>query len=86
MNLKTNLPTYDTSGNLIGKGDQSRSNLFYLDIEDTTCLIEKFDDVWLWNKRLCHVNIDNLISVSNMKRFRGVLKLKKPNNVIYKQC
>ena len=77
---------YDTSGNLIGKGDQTRSNLFYLDIEDATCLIAKFDDVWLWHNWLCHVNLDNLISISHMKRVRGLPKLKRPNNVIYKQC
>ena len=45
---------YDTNGKLIGKGDQSKSNLFYLDIEDATCLIVEFDDVWLWKQRLCH--------------------------------
>ena len=38
---------YDTNGNLIGKGNQTRSNVFYLDIEDSTCLIVKTDDVWL---------------------------------------
>ena len=38
---------YDTNGRLIGRGDQTRSNLFYLDIEDATCLVIKFDDVWL---------------------------------------
>ena len=37
----------DTNGKLIGKGDQTRSNIFYLDIEDDTCLVVKFDDVWL---------------------------------------
>ena len=73
---------YDTNGNLIGKGDQTRSNIFYLDIEDATCLIVKFDDVWLWHKRLCHVNFDNLISVRTMKKVRGLPKLKKPNNMI----
>ena len=46
---------YDTNGKLIGKGDQTRSNLFYLDIEDATYLVVKFDDVLLWHKRLCHV-------------------------------
>ena len=46
---------YDTDGKLIGKGDQTRGNLFYLDVEDTTCLVVECDDVWLWNKRLCHV-------------------------------
>ena len=30
---------YDTDGKLIGKGDQTRGNLFYLDIEDATCLV-----------------------------------------------
>ena len=55
-------------------------------IEVATCLIGKFDDVWLWNKRLCHVNFDNLISISNMKKVRGFPKLKKPNNIMCKQC
>ena len=53
---------YDTNGNLIGKGDQTRSNLFYLDMEDDACLVVRFDDVWLWHKRLCHVNFNNLIA------------------------
>ena len=75
---------YDTSGNLIGKGDQTRSNLFFLDVEDATFHIAKFDDVWLWHKRLCHVNLDNLIIISNMKRVRDFLKLKRPDNVICK--
>ena len=43
---------YDTDGKLIGKGDQTRGNLFYLDMNDATFLVIKFDDVWLWNKRL----------------------------------
>ena len=71
---------------LIGKGDQTRSNLFNLDIEDATCLIAKFDDVWLWNKSLCHVNFDNLISIRNMRNVRSLPKMKKPKNIICKQC
>ena len=41
---------YDTNGKLIGKVDKTKSNLFYLDIEDATCLFVKFDDVLLWHK------------------------------------
>ena len=77
---------FDTNGNLIGKGDQTRSNQFYLDINDATCLIVKTDDVWLWNKRLYHVNFDNLININNMKKVRGFPKLKKPNNIMCKKC
>ena len=59
---------------------------FYLDMNDVTCLVVEFDDVWLWNKKLCHVNFDKLVSISNMKRVRGFPKMKKPDNVICKQC
>ena len=62
---------YDTDGKLIRKGDQTRSNLLYLHIEDATCLIVKFEDVWLWHKKLRHVNFDNLVSISNMRKVRG---------------
>ena len=77
---------YDASGKLIGKGDQTRSNLFYLDIDDVTCLVAKFNDTWLWHKILCHVNLDNLIRISHIKRVRGLPKLKKLENTVYKQC
>ena len=63
---------YDTNANLIGKGEQTRSNLFYLDMKDATCLVVRLDDVWLWHKRLCHVNFDNLISINNKKKVRGL--------------
>ena len=32
------------------------------------------------------INIDSLISISNMKRVRGLPKLKKQYNIICKQC
>lgn len=67
---------YDANGELIGNGDQTRGNLFYLDMNDVTCLVLQFDDVWLWHKRLCHVNFDNLVGISKMKRVRGLPKLK----------
>ena len=76
----------DTNGKLIGKGDQTRGNIFYLDIEDATCLVVEFDDVWLWHKRLCHVNFDNLVSINNMRKVRGLSKLKKLDNIMCKQC
>ena len=71
---------------MIRKGEQNSSNLFYLDIGDATYLIVETNDVWLWHKRLCHVNFDKLISINDMKKVRGLPKLKKPNNIMCKQC
>ena len=77
---------YDTDGKLIGKGEQTRNNLFYLDMENPTCLVVRINDVWLWHKRLCHVNFDNLVSINKKKKVRGLPKLKKPKNTMCKQC
>ena len=77
---------YDAKGELIGSGDQTRGNLFYLDVTGETYLMVKFDDVCLWHKRQYHVNFDNLVSIRKMKKLRGFPKLKKLDNVIYKQC
>ena len=31
----------------MGKGDRTKDNLFYLDMNNATCLVVEFDDVWL---------------------------------------
>ena len=75
---------YSEEGKIIGNGDQNKGNLFYLDEISEICLMVKYDDVWLWHKRLCHVNFDNLVSINKMKKLRGLPKLKKPKNTMYK--
>ena len=55
-------------------------------MEDAFCLIVQIDDVCLWHKRLCHVNFDNQISISKIKKVKGLPKLMKPHNTICKQC
>ena len=75
---------YNIEGKLIGSGDQKKGNLFYLDEASETCLMVKFDDVWLWHNSLCHVNFDNLVSINKMKKLRGLPKLKKPKNTMCK--
>ena len=76
---------YDIDEKIIEKGDKTRGNLFYFDIEDATCLVVEFDDVLLWQMRLYHVNFDTLVSISNLRRVRGFPKLKKPDKIICKQ-
>ena len=45
--------------------------MLYLDVTDEKCLVVKFDDCELCHKRLCHVNFDNLVSISKLKKLRG---------------
>ena len=35
---------------------------------------------------LSHINFDNLVNISNIKKVRGFPKLREPNNTICKKC
>ena len=76
----------DDKGNLIGSGKQTKGNLFYLDLGDCSCLIAQVEENWLWNRRLCHVNFDNMAKISKFKKVRGIPSLKKPDVGLCKNC
>ena len=74
-------------GNLVGSNNQTKGNgLFYLDLSESSCFISQVDESWLWKKRLCHVNFDNLIKISKEKRVRGIPSLRKPDMDLCQNC
>ena len=54
----------DGKGNLVGTGNRAKCNLFYLDLTKRSCFLTQVEESWLWHKRLCHVNFDNLVNIS----------------------
>ena len=60
--------------------------MFYLDQGDCSCLISQVEESWLWNRRLCHVNFDNMVKIRKFKKLRGIPSLKKPNVGLCKNC
>lgn len=77
---------FDDGGRLVGTGTQSRCNLFYLDNDQSSCLMIKDEDAWFWHKRLSHVNFDNMIKISKKKRVRGLPNLSKLDHVMCHEC
>ena len=76
----------DSKGNLIGSGRQTKGNLFYLDLSESSCFISQVEESWLWHKRLCHVNFDNLLKINKLKRVRGIPKFRKLDMGMCKNC
>ena len=72
----------DDKGKLIGSRKQTKGNLFYLELGECSCSIAQFDEIWLWHKRLCHVNFDKLVEIKKKRRVRGFPTLSKPNKVM----
>jgi len=75
---------FDKTGKLLAIGEKSRGNLFYLNISSNACTVASSDKKRLWNRRLCHVNFDNLVKVGRKNCVRGLPPITKPNNVTCK--
>ena len=76
----------DDKGKLVGLGNQTKGNLFYLELGECSCFIAQIEESWLWHKRLCHVNFDNMVKIRKFKKVRGIPNLKKPDVGLCKNC
>jgi hypothetical protein len=46
----------------------------------------KIDESWLWNKRMAHMNFNNLVKISTKQVVRDMPKNTKTTSTIFKQC
>ena len=60
--------------------------MLYLELSDCSCFIAQVEESWLWHKRLCHVNFDNMVKISKFKKVRGIPNLKKLDIGLCKNC
>ena len=56
----------DEKGKLIRSRKQTKGNQFYLDLGDCSCFIAQVEEIWLWHRRLCHVNFDNMVKIRKL--------------------
>ena len=84
MNMKAKL--VDGKGNLVRTNNQTRGNLFYLDLTKNSCFIAQAEESWLWHKRLFHVNFDNLVNIRKNRRVRLIPSLRKLDMGLCKNC
>ena len=76
----------DDIGKLIRLDKQTKGNLFYLDLGECSCFIAQVEEIWLWHRRLCNVNFDNMVKISKFKKVRDIPSLKKPDVGLCKNC
>ena len=76
----------DKDGSFIFNGTRTRCNVFQLNPTEMTCFVAKVDDGWLWHKRFCHINFDNIVKVNTTFATGDLLKIVKPTNMMCKEC
>jgi hypothetical protein len=54
--------------------------------EKEECHLSKYDESWLWNRRLGHPNFDDIIKLRNNGAVKYLPKISKPYDSICKPC
>ena len=67
---------------LVGTATRTPNNIYILDEKDENCYLENEDDIWLWNKRLGHINFDNLIQLNKKEAIRDLPLIKNLSSSI----
>jgi hypothetical protein len=74
------------SGQLVAKGIRIENNVYVLKEEKEECHLSKYDESWLWNMRLGHLNFDHIIKLRNNGVVKYLPKISNPYDSVYKPC
>ena len=68
---------------LVATTARTPNNIYILnDIRKESCCLGKEDESWIGNKRMGHINFDNLVKISKKEAVREIPEITKPTNVI----
>ena len=73
------------SGRVVGISIRNSNNVYFLENENQ-CYLSMVDESSLWNRRLGHLNFDNLVKISKKEDVRDLPKIVKPLNSVCKHC
>ena len=74
------------SGQLVAKGIRTENNVYVLKEEKEECHLSKYDEIWLWHRRLGHLKFDHIIKLKNSEAVKDLPKISKPYDYICKPC
>jgi hypothetical protein len=74
-------------GKLVGTSPRTPKNVYILDAKlNEECHINLVDENCLWNRRLGHINFENLVKFNNLGAVRSLPKIIKPSNTMCRHC
>jgi hypothetical protein len=60
-------------------------NIYVLnEIRKEKCFLGKDDEIFLWNRRMGHINFDNLIKFNKNEALREMPEISKPTKILCK--
>jgi hypothetical protein len=66
---------------------RTQKNIYVLnEIGKESCFLGNENESWLWNRRMGHVNYDNLVKISRQEAMREIPEILKPTNTLCNHC
>jgi hypothetical protein len=73
-------------GQLVAKGIRTKNNVYVSKEEKKECYLSKYDESWLWNRRLGNLNFDHITKLINNGVVEDLPKISKPYDSVCKPC
>jgi hypothetical protein len=74
-------------GKLVATTLRTPNNIYILnEIGKERCFLGKENESWFWNKRMGHVNFDNIFKISIKEAIREIPEISNPTNTMCKNC
>ena len=74
------------SRQLVAKGIRTKNDVYVLKQVKEECHLSKYDESWLWHRRLGHLIIYHIIKLVNNAEVRDIPKISKPYDSFCKPC
>jgi hypothetical protein len=74
------------SGQVRAKGIRTYNNVYVLKEDREECHLIKHDEIWLWHRRLRHLNFDHLFKLKNLEAVKDLPRISKPQDSVCKPC
>ena len=71
---------------MVTKGIRIENNVYVLKEEKEECHLRKYDESWIWNRRLGHLSFDRIIKLVNNGEVRDILNISNSYDSICKPC
>ena len=71
---------------LVAKGTRIENNVYVLKEGKEECHLNKYDESWIWYKRLGHLKFYHIVKLVNNGTVKDLPKISKPYDSVCKPC
>lgn len=73
-------------GKIVATTSRASNDIYIFDETPNGCFLANEDEMWVWKKRMGHINFENLVKIRRKEVVREMPKILKPSNMTCRSC